>query len=493
MEEAARIAERRREEEEEQQRWLEDQRRQQEEFEQRKEEEAAQMRRRQAAYEAQKARREVESKERKRELVILQWLFKDHTGAYQGVPQPKRGLVNLGNTCYLNSVLQALFGTPVAQFYFGDRFLGMLNVENPLGSRGRVSNTFSFMMREMVQRQEYPVSPSHFKDSFGVRFPTFAGMNQQDANEFLSLLLEVLHEDINKARGSSAKLAQAPPDPGPSKTDAEFAQVCLQSAERTSKSAISDMFGWLEGSKTTCPLCGFKSRGYMQQLGIVLPVDTRFGVCTLYDCFARYLAVEMLSKENQWECPACKRGVRAKRQTSIWTAPEVLAITLKRFRTEHNLADKITQPVYFPPELDLTPLIAGPCEYMTEYKLVSVVNHEGGAGGGHYTSDVLGHNDGQWARYSDDHPVGAPDSPDFSQGYLLFYRRLPYAKAAPPRGVKARAKGPAVEEGEQAPPGWVREQVRALEITEQSFETGASSPIHADPVVVRRSSTPPPA
>jgi ubiquitin C-terminal hydrolase len=55
-----------------------------------------------------------------------------------------RGRFNLGNTCYMNSAMQGLSHTLILTNYFlSRRFLQDINVDNPLGHKGRFSFPFS--------------------------------------------------------------------------------------------------------------------------------------------------------------------------------------------------------------------------------------------------------------------------------------------------------------------------------------------------------------
>ncbi len=43
-------------------------------------------------------------------------------------------------------------------------------------------------------------APAGFKDTVGRHLPQFAGRDQQDNSEFLTALLDRLHEDLNQVR-----------------------------------------------------------------------------------------------------------------------------------------------------------------------------------------------------------------------------------------------------------------------------------------------------
>lgn len=57
------------------------------------------------------------------------------------------------------------------------------------------------------------------------------------------------------------------------------------------------------------------------------------GAITIEDCFNLFEKPEFLEEENEWFCPQCKTLVKARKQLSIYKAPKILIINLKRFKS----------------------------------------------------------------------------------------------------------------------------------------------------------------
>lgn len=107
-------------------------------------------------------------------------------------PEPS-GLVNLGNTCYLNSVVQCIR----AIRFFRNGLTGYS------GGRGNASSIFLSSLRELydnLDRTASAVSPANFVMATRMAFPQFAERSatgqpkQQDAEEFYSGLLEIARQ-----------------------------------------------------------------------------------------------------------------------------------------------------------------------------------------------------------------------------------------------------------------------------------------------------------
>eukprot|EP01116_Phalansterium_solitarium_P023194 TRINITY_DN799_c0_g1_i1.p1 TRINITY_DN799_c0_g1~~TRINITY_DN799_c0_g1_i1.p1 ORF type:complete len:1375 (+),score=305.50 TRINITY_DN799_c0_g1_i1:156-4280(+) len=115
------------------------------------------------------------------------------------------GLYNLGNTCFMNSVLQCLSNTEALSLFFrSESHLPLLNTQSPLGSKGHLARQFGLLMRELWSKRFSYVVPRAFKSAVGQFAPQFSGFQQHDAQEFLALLLDGLHEDVNVAQRTKA-------------------------------------------------------------------------------------------------------------------------------------------------------------------------------------------------------------------------------------------------------------------------------------------------
>ncbi|OQS06059.1 hypothetical protein THRCLA_20453 [Thraustotheca clavata] len=114
---------------------------------------------------------------------------------------PVVGLSNLGNTCYMNSVLQCLFHTSLLQEYFAsDEYLYDLNVTNPMGMKGILAVTYAELVHVLAslstKNANRPIAPQRLRFCMGKAYSSFAGNLQHDAHEFLSVLLSGLSEDL---------------------------------------------------------------------------------------------------------------------------------------------------------------------------------------------------------------------------------------------------------------------------------------------------------
>lgn len=113
------------------------------------------------------------------------------------------GLTNLGNSCYLNSIVQVLFTIP----NFPDRFIknapiyidaaqdpvGDFNVQMSKLAHGLLSGKYAIKADEDPDSdRQVGISPHMFKHLVGRNHPEFSTKKQQDAQEYFLHLINVL-------------------------------------------------------------------------------------------------------------------------------------------------------------------------------------------------------------------------------------------------------------------------------------------------------------
>lgn len=102
-----------------------------------------------------------------------------------------RGLLNLGNTCYLNSAVQALFHVPALTRHF--------KTAEPYAGSCDITREYAAVVHELLRTDEdSPVNPAELLRAFRRRFAQFDNRRQHDAAEALGFLLDVLEESLGK-------------------------------------------------------------------------------------------------------------------------------------------------------------------------------------------------------------------------------------------------------------------------------------------------------
>ncbi|KAL0226581.1 hypothetical protein P9112_013905 [Eukaryota sp. TZLM1-RC] len=290
--------------------------------------------------------------------------------------------INLGNSCFFNSCIQALLAIPVFANYF--QFSPQFQ-DNLPGSFHNIEvlKTFSKLSIAYYQTSFDSVDESIKLSHHLVKIlwrqtrralPQFSDYFQHDASEFLNCFLNTLHESF--------------------------------AGNDSFNSLVFNTFKGELNSSVKCHICKKDCNKREPFLDLSVPIAQKeqkkrsfwpfgqnIGSVTLYDCLDEYFKTENLNGDNKFECDTCHELVAASRTFSLMKSPEVLIIQLKRFKHTHRSSSKIKGSVSFPLEnLDLSRYLHDNSKDQIvnhfKYDLVSIVQHHGGVHGGHYTSVV---------------------------------------------------------------------------------------------------------
>uniref|UniRef100_A0A8C9VLJ9 Ubiquitin carboxyl-terminal hydrolase n=1 Tax=Scleropages formosus TaxID=113540 RepID=A0A8C9VLJ9_SCLFO len=341
---------------------------------------------------------------------------------FGGLGPSLTGLRNLGNTCYMNSILQCLCNTPAMAEYFNKNYYQEdINRANILGHKGEVAEEFGVIMKALWSGLYKYISPLDFKVTIGKINEQFAGYEQQDSQELLLFLMDGLHEDLNKA-DNRKRCKEETID---HLDDFKAAELAWSKHKLLNESIIVALFQGQFKSTVQCLTCYRKSRTFETFMYLSLPLASAHR-CSLQDCLKLFSKEEKLTDSNRVFCRHCKAHRDSTKKLEIWKVPPILLVHLKRFSYEGRWKQKLQTAVDFPLEnLDLTQYVIGPRHNLKKYNLIGVSNHYGGLDGGHYTAYCKNAQKQRWFKF-DDHEVLdiSASSVKTSAAYIFFYSAL---------------------------------------------------------------------
>ncbi|XP_064609378.1 ubiquitin carboxyl-terminal hydrolase 22-like isoform X2 [Liolophura sinensis] len=345
-----------------------------------------------------------------------------------------RGLINLGNTCFMNCIVQALTHTPLLRdFFLADRH----HCPQATQSQKCLVCEMARLFQEFYSGVRTPHIPYRLLHLVWTNARHLAGYEQQDAHEFLIAALDVLHRHCKGTNGMST-------------TNPHHCN-CI----------IDQIFTGGLQSDVTCQQCNNVSTTIDPFWDISLdlgpgPPTTgsdsspgsgssnspgNYEPTSLVDCLKRFTKPEHLGSSSKIKCSKCHSYQESTKQLTMKKLPVVVCFHLKRFEHSTGYHKKISTYVSFPEELDMTPFMSSSrnnnngysnqivlestnslsCD--NKYSLFAVVNHSGTIEAGHYTCFIRQHKN-QWFK-CDDHMItkAVPQEVLNSEGYLLFYHK----------------------------------------------------------------------
>eukprot|EP00347_Sterkiella_histriomuscorum_P015390 403357200 len=340
------------------------------------------------------------------------------------------GLKNIGNTCYMNSILQCLFASlPLSDYFLNGVF--RKDYENQVRPIN-IGRDFFYLLNAIqnaTQGQGVAV-PQDLKLSISKKSSQFRSSGQQDAQEFLRCFLDQLNEELNRVTIK------------PPYKEENFDNLSVQEQSEgwwryyksRESSIIQDIFEGQLHIRTKCQLCGYESHKFDNFMDISVPVpqvsdqSSRGQSVQLDQCLQQFIKEEDMEKCG-YKCNHCKKEDNFKNQMTISRFPKILVLHLKRFQYNMSWKQKLNTKIDIPKIIDMSPFAPYSNEAYSSrknvYSIFGICHHFGSLSSGHYTAEIKTPN-GRWFNCNDSivEQIATPNFDASESAYLLFYQLI---------------------------------------------------------------------
>ena len=333
-------------------------------------------------------------------------------------PNGLSGIINYGNSCYMNTALQCLSNIPsLRDFFLNKIFLNDLDQK-----KNECDFTIEFYKIILaLWNKNCIIRPNSFKKEImrlvlktGSNI-NFLGNNQNDVQEFLLFILNNLHNSLSKKVNMKIN----------GKIQNEMDIKIMESMKlwksfyKDDYSIIIKLFYSQQVSYIYDLNNNLRSTSYQPVCYYTLPINDRCN--NIYECLNLYADLEVI--ETKYYDENTKENIDAKKKISLWTTPEILIIVFKRFT---NNKEKIDKDIDFPIDnLNLNKYCVGYDRNTNVYNLIGICNHIGNLNFGHYYSYVLNSIDKKWYEINDTN-ISLLDKNNINteNAYCLFYQKI---------------------------------------------------------------------
>ncbi|KAF0976385.1 hypothetical protein FDP41_004612 [Naegleria fowleri] len=315
------------------------------------------------------------------------------------------GLENFGNTCYANSVLQALyfckpFRYRILEYYENNKLQQQPDLKN-----SNLLHSLSDLFYQLFNQKKNSghLAPKNFIQRLRADNELFRSLMQQDAQEFLNFVLnhvvEILQrEDSNRVENEEQNIPSTSSRGSEMDTSSDIQEIHSENSQESKKvkTFIHEIFEGKLINETRCIMCENVTSREESFFDISIDVQ-QFSSIT--QCLKNFSSMQILKSNNKFYCDHCCSHQEAQTRMTIKQQPQVLAIQLKRFKYMNNTFKKLSYRVTFPFDIKLPNLSEDETE--KTYRLFAAVVHIGsGPNCGHYKCIVR--SEDQWILFDDD-------------------------------------------------------------------------------------------